>query len=411
MNTRKLLFFLLSFSATVQGQDLTGIWRGHFRSNQEYERLMGIDDRYKMEVQIAQKDNTFHAVTYSYKSYFFYGKADADGNEDPSTNKIRLRESKIVELKTVGGDDACIMNCQLTYSKLGDEEFMEGTYTSADVHSSKDCGGGTIFLHKVAVSDFYEEPFLLHREKEIENEKSKTGGHSSLPLKKNNGIASTPDKIVTNKKPVPSTIHPKPLGIPKKQVDSMAHASSLRPKIPTNITKSSSNTKATVHHPPAKASIPQHDLVKTQISASPIGVGKNDSMASIAKDPIEVPIPLVLMRRANELVKTITVHTGDVELNIYDDGVIDNDTVSVYFDKKLIVSNERLSDKPIVVKLHFDQTSASHELVMVAENEGDIPPNTSLMIVKAGDDQYEVRIVSTEQKNAVVIFKYRKLEQ
>jgi len=134
-------------------------------------------------------------------------------------------------------------------------------------------------------------------------------------------------------------------------------------------------------------------------------------MASIAKDPIEVPIPLVLMRRANELVKTITVHTGDVELNIYDDGVIDNDTVSVYFDKKLIVSNERLSDKPIVVKLHFDQTSASHELVMVAENEGDIPPNTSLMIVKAGDDQYEVRIVSTEQKNAVVIFKYRKLEQ
>jgi len=44
----------------------------------------------------------------------------------------------------------------------------------------------------------------------------------------------------------------------------------------------------------------------------------------------------------------------------------------------------------------------------VAENEGDIPPNTSLMIVKAGKKEYEVRIVSTEQKNAVVIFKYEK---
>ncbi len=45
---------------------------------------------------------------------------------------------------------------------------------------------------------------------------------------------------------------------------------------------------------------------------------------------------------------------------------------------------------------------------MVADNEGEIPPNTSLMIVKAGDKEYEVRITSTEQKNAVVIFKYEK---
>ena len=45
---------------------------------------------------------------------------------------------------------------------------------------------------------------------------------------------------------------------------------------------------------------------------------------------------------------------------------------------------------------------------MVAENLGEIPPNTSLMIVKAGDKEYEVRITSTEQKNAVVKFQYVK---
>ena len=47
---------------------------------------------------------------------------------------------------------------------------------------------------------------------------------------------------------------------------------------------------------------------------------------------------------------------------------------------------------------------------VVAENLGDIPSNTSLMVVKAGDKRYEVRIVSTEQKNAVVVFKYQKPE-
>ena len=61
---------------------------------------------------------------------------------------------------------------------------------------------------------------------------------------------------------------------------------------------------------------------------------------------------------------------------------------------------------PIVV--HLDESDDYHELVMVAENEGEIPPNTSLMIVKAGDKEYEVRITSTEQKNAMVTFKYQK---
>ena len=56
----------------------------------------------------------------------------------------------------------------------------------------------------------------------------------------------------------------------------------------------------------------------------------------------------------------------------------------------------------------MDETQPEHELVMVAENLGRIPPNTSLMVVTAGDKRYEVRITSTEQKNAVVRFKYVK---
>jgi len=44
-----------------------------------------------------------------------------------------------------------------------------------------------------------------------------------------------------------------------------------------------------------------------------------------------------------------------------------------------------------------------HELVMVADNLGSIPPNTSLMIVTAGAKRYEVFISSTKQKNAKVV--------
>jgi hypothetical protein len=67
-----------------------------------------------------------------------------------------------------------------------------------------------------------------------------------------------------------------------------------------------------------------------------------------------------------------------------------------------------LTASPLVINLKMDEENPDHELVMVAENLGRIPPNTSLMIVEAGNQRFDVRITSTEQKNAVVRFKYQK---
>ena len=131
-----------------------------------------------------------------------------------------------------------------------------------------------------------------------------------------------------------------------------------------------------------------------------------DSTRKIEKKPVITP--KVLLTRENELVKTITTNANDITINLYDNGTIDNDTVSVYLDKKLVVTRQRLTEKPISIKFTLDENNMYHELVMVAENLGEIPPNTSLMVVKAGTKQYEVRITSNEQKNAVVIFKYEK---
>ena len=116
-------------------------------------------------------------------------------------------------------------------------------------------------------------------------------------------------------------------------------------------------------------------------------------------------MPRVLETRVNELVKTITTSANDVYVKIYDNGSIDNDTVSVYVNNKLIISKQRLTDKAITVKINLEDKSKFYELVMVAENLGEIPPNTSLMIVNAGEQHFEVRITSNEQKNAVVRFK------
>jgi len=69
----------------------------------------------------------------------------------------------------------------------------------------------------------------------------------------------------------------------------------------------------------------------------------------------------------------------------------------------LIVNHAGISDKPVTVKIKIDKQQPHHELVMVADNLGSIPPNTSLMIITAGKKRYEIFISSTEQKNAKVV--------
>ena len=387
-----MLFFLL-VASLVHAQNLTGIWRGHFRSNEVYQRFFGDDDRYKMEVQVAQQGKAFEAVTYSYKTTVFYGKAEAKGSVDFNSKKVLLRELKIVELRMSLGD-ACIMTCFLQYSKLGDEEFLEGRYTSMNTRDSSDCGKGSIFLHKVPETDFYKEPFLEKKEKEIETEKKKP---AAAPPVENKTKTNTPPPAA-KKTTAPKTTTAKKITAPVTPGATVKKTTTTTTKKPVATTK------------PAVKSTPQKELAKSDPGKHLVETYKTDSSAKIEKKSMPIVIPRPLATRSNEVLKTLTVTSPDITLNIYDDGAIDNDTVSVYFDKQLILSNARLTDRPITLHLHLENSGEPHELTMVAENLGEIPPNTSLLTVKAGDKKYEVRIVSTEQKNAVIIFKYEKPE-
>jgi hypothetical protein len=103
------------------------------------------------------------------------------------------------------------------------------------------------------------------------------------------------------------------------------------------------------------------------------------------------------------LAKQIETDEGEILLDLYDNGEIDGDTVSIYHNNVLIAASQRLSQKPISFRIRVDKSQPHHELVMVANNLGAIPPNTSLMIVTAKDKRYQVYITSTEQQNAKVV--------
>lgn len=173
---------------------------------------------------------------------------------------------------------------------------------------------------------------------------------------------------------------------------------------------------------------PKAPVVTKPRPATPKPVAKKESTATVDKKPSSTPTaklpaavpthivpvlkptsptlpppPPVLVNRANPLVKQIETEAGEIKLDLYDNGEIDGDTVSIYHNNTLLVGHARLSQKPISFRIAVDAAHPHHELVMVADNLGSIPPNTSLMIVTAGSQRYEVFISSTEQKNAKVV--------
>jgi hypothetical protein len=380
-----ILFLLLGAGFCVQAQDLTGIWRGNFKrtptaANGRLLDLLGGDERYKFEVQLDQHAKNFQGVTYSYLTTVFYGKATCQGAINPVTKQVMLEETKIVEVRMAGGSDACIMTLFLKYSKENDEEFLEGNYISFNTKDSSNCGKGTVFLRKVTTSDFYEEPFL-----------SKKKPAEKKPIIKPDTTAAKKAIVKTTPKTTPKTTTPK-----------------------TTIAKTTTPVKKPVTANTAKTVVPKNNITKapdtkpnTDVKLVPVDSAKKAEVTT-QKAISTIPVPKVLATRENALVKTITTSANTIELNIYDNGAIDNDSISVYLDKKLVLSHQRLTEKAITYKFNLDETNNYHELVMVADNLGDIPPNTSLMVVKAGDKRYEVRIESNEQKNAVVVFKYEK---
>ena len=350
--------FLPAFSIFSFAQNITGIWRGYFITDD--------GEQYRFEIQMEQKNNTLSGVTYSYQDKRFYGKCTMTGNYSKSSGNALVQELKTIEVKMSLSSVACIQKCLLTYAQSGKEEFLEGTFSSIyektdsirQIFRGGDCGGGKMILRKVPTSDFYVEPFLR---------KKKTPVDSNPPLVKTNPPANNSQVKTTTKPPT------------------------------NNSNKNNSTNTNTV------LVKPKVDTIK-KVEADPI---KPEDKKDLTVKP-NLKSQDFLRSRENSLVQTLLINSEDVIVKLYDNGEIDDDTISVYLDKKLILSKKRLTASALNINLKMDESNPDHELIMVAENLGRIPPNTSLMVVTAGEQRYEVRITSTEQKNAMVRFKYVK---
>lgn len=147
--------------------------------------------------------------------------------------------------------------------------------------------------------------------------------------------------------------------------------------------------------------VPSTPIMRNIISEAP----KKTSSLSELSIPEKVGSYTNYLSRKKNVVRTIYTNSSSLEIDIYDNGEIDGDSITVLYDDKILQFKQMLKSKPLSFTVQINQeNTAGYVLVMFAENLGTIPPNTALMIITDAKKRYEVRVSSDLQQSGAIKF-------
>ena len=172
-------------------------------------------------------------------------------------------------------------------------------------------------------------------------------------------------------------------------IDSVA-AITLRPTVRKQVAKA----------PPAEIKKPRQGMVAIPPMPQP-------KEAPVVKKEPAIKPPQTVEEKFTARKKTwaldIPLEGDSIELRFYDNAEIDGDSISLFLNDKLLFQHIRLAATAYTIKLPVADLMDTNELVMVAENLGTIPPNTSYMIAEVAGKRYEARLASTENSSALIL--------
>lgn len=350
---RFFLFSLAIFSCTsLLAQDFSGQWKGDFLDKST--KYMGWGgDKCEYVLDLETKGNKVTGFSYTYfteggKRY--YTICRLTGFVDKKKKYVEVREVERTKTNVPAEVNNCFQVHRLSFFKTtGGDETLEGDWIPAPDQQGN-CGFGATTLSRRSLTKAYPG---------FKNPAAKTNVQASTLTKK------LPNLADRNKKP-----------------SSAATAKTVPPKPKTT---------------PAVVAIPKKD------SFVKIKEYKEEPLVTMTPKTVLSP-GLKYERRSTSVLKTIEIESSSVKIDLYDNGEIDGDSISLFLNGKLLLSRKKLTTAPITIRLPIEELEEENDLVMYAENLGSIPPNTALMVVTDGSKRYEVRITSDLQKNGTIRF-------
>ena len=93
-----------------------------------------------------------------------------------------------------------------------------------------------------------------------------------------------------------------------------------------------------------------------------------------------------------------------IQFELYDNGIVDGDTVSILMNEDVIISKQKITNYPIKVSVSLIKNNPINKIILIAESLGTIPPCTALLIITTKKKKYEVSLSSNFEKNGAVEF-------
>ena len=140
------------------------------------------------------------------------------------------------------------------------------------------------------------------------------------------------------------------------------------------------------------------EATETQISST------NNSNPAASRFLIQFSpdeIDNVLEKRGSKLIKTVELFDDEAELFIYDNGAIDGDIITLIDNGTVLLKKALLSKNPIKLKIN-NLDDRVHNIHFFAENLGEIPPNTGLLVIKTKSTKIEMFFSSDLAQSSLI---------
>ena len=341
-----LFFLLLGILACSFGnaQPVTGVWKGKI-------------DRRNVELKIVKNGDSLTGTSYYYTSANNFRRYSIKGYFDPTDNSVVWWDDQLIEEKN--GNSLLPKREASPYISSADfncpggtKMYLTGKAALKDDPGQQDAG---VDLQKFITPIFRDEWDYV-----IDN--YTVGANDPYLIDSIGQMAfNRPVAVPVTEKPIQKRQEKEVVIQHKKQV--FIPVSASKPSIKT--------TPEPVDKPVALAPLTNEQKFKT---------------------------------RTRKLVQEIPLTGDSLELKFYDNAEIDGDSIAVFLNDKMLAQHIRLSDTAFIIKLPVAELQQTNDLVMVAENLGSIPPNTSLMIAMVNGKRYEARLASTEKSSALIRF-------
>lgn len=154
--------------------------------------------------------------------------------------------------------------------------------------------------------------------------------------------------------------------------------------------------------------ITKNEAEEKEATASLITIPEKTTIAT-TPEVIDIPKKEAFEKRAKTYTKEFEITNKEIRLEFYDNGAVDGDSISVFWNNKLILPSARLETSAIVLNIQYDESLPYNELSMFAESLGSIPPNTAVLVIYDGKRRYEILMSSDFNKTSTIKFYKQKI--